>query len=179
MKSPSPPSGWLQVVQVAAFFLGGILVIPLALGISSGVTLHSTLGYVGSILILQPVAVAVGVALGIPPAPILLIMLSVGISVIFIILGICDLFAEKSAWLRSHLDKVDAIARRSTLFQKYGIITIIPFIWVPGVGLYGCVLLAWLFHWRGVKGIGIILAGWMLAALLVLGASLGAMEIIT
>lgn len=179
MENTPPRSGWLQVVQVAAFVIGGILAIPLAIGISSGITLHSTLGFVGSILILQPVATAVGVALGIPPVPVLLIMLSVGIAVIFIIFGICDLFADKSVWLRNYLDKVDAIAKRSAMFQKFGIITIIPFIWVPGVGLYGCVLLAWLFRWRGVKGIGIILAGWMLATLLVLGASLGAMEIIT
>jgi len=177
MESPPHSSGWMQIAQVAAFFIGGILAIPLLVGIYYNCTLHATLGFVGSILILQPVAVAVGIALGIPPVPTLLIMLSVGIAVIFIIFGICDLFAEKSAWLRSHLDKVDAIAKRSALFQKYGIITIIPFIWVPGVGLYGCVLLAWLFRWRGAKGISIILAGWMLAALLVLGASLGAMEL--
>ncbi|PKL64601.1 MAG: hypothetical protein CVV32_07985 [Methanomicrobiales archaeon HGW-Methanomicrobiales-3] len=179
MENKKPQSGWLQVVQVAGFFLGGILAIPLAIGISAGSTLHVTLGFIGSILILQPVATAAGILLGIPPVPVLLIMLSIGISVIFIFFGICDLFAEKSAWLRSQLDKVDAIAQRSALFQKYGIITLIPFIWVPGVGLYGCVLLSWIFGWRDLKGISIILAGWMLAVFIVLGASLGAMEIVT
>ncbi len=179
MEEKTRSADWVQIVKIGAFFIAGILALPLAIGMYYQCTLHATLGFVGSILILQPVAVAVGIALGIPPIPTLLIMLSVGISVIFIILGICDLFAEKSAWLRNHLDKVDTIAKRSALFQKYGIITIIPFIWVPGVGLYGCVLLAWLFGWRDIKGIGIILAGWMLAALLVLGASLGAMKLVT
>ncbi|MCK9580195.1 MAG: small multi-drug export protein [Methanoregula sp.] len=178
MEKTKSRSVWIQVVQIAVFFSGGILAIPLALGILSGCLPHAVLGFVGAILILQPVAVAVGIALGIPPVTVLLIMLSVGVSVIFIFFGICDLFAEKSLWLRNHMDKVDAIAKRSALFQKYGIVTIIPFIWVPGVGLYGCVLLAWLFRWRGVKGIGIILAGWMLATLLVLGATLGAMKLI-
>jgi uncharacterized membrane protein len=167
-----------HIVQIAAFFIGGILVIPVAIGLLYDCTIHSILGLVGSILVFQPVAVAVGVALNIPPVPILLIMFSMGVSVIFIFFGICDLFAEKSVWLRNHLEKVNAIAQRSALFQKYGIITIIPFIWVPGVGLYGCVLLAWLFGWRDTKGIGIILSGWMLAALLVLGASLGVMGLI-
>jgi hypothetical protein len=50
---------------------------------------------------------------------------------------------------------------------------------VPGVGLYGCVLLSWLFGWRDLKGISIIHAACIKAALLVLGASLGAMEVIT
>lgn len=178
MEITSRRSGWLQGMQIVAFFLLGIIAVPIFIGLSTGVTMQSVLVFVGSVLILQPVATAVGVALGIPSISLLLMMLSIGIAFIFIIFGICDLFWDKSVWLRNYLDKVDAIAKRSALFQKYGIITIIPFIWVPGVGLYGCILLAWLFQWRGVKGIGIILAGWMLATLLVLGASLGAMEII-
>jgi uncharacterized membrane protein len=178
MEEPSRNQDWMQVVQITAFLLAGIIAVPLAIGIYYQCSFHATLGLIGSILIFQPVAVAVGVALGIPPIPILLIMLSIGISVIFIFFGACDLFAERSAWLRNYLEKVDAIAKRSALFQKYGIITFIPFIWVPGLGLYGCVLLAWLFGWKGIKSISIILAGWMLAALLVLGTSLGVMGLI-
>lgn len=178
MEEPSRNHDWMHIVQIPAFFIAGILAVPLAIGMYYQCTLEATLGFIGSILILQPVAVAVGIALGIPPIPILLIMLSIGVSVIFIFFGSCDLFAAKSAWLRNHLEKVNAIAGRSALFGKYGLITIIPFIWVPGVGLYGCVLLAWLFGWKGIKGIGMILAGWMLASLLVLGASLGVMELI-
>ncbi|MDO9549452.1 MAG: hypothetical protein Q7J03_00620, partial [Methanoregula sp.] len=71
---------------------------------------------------------------------------------------------------------VQAIALKSSLFQKYGIFTLMPFIWIPGVGLYGCVLLAWLFKWRGIKGIGVIMTGWILSTLLVLGASIGIMS---
>lgn len=155
------------------FLMAGMIIFPVLIGIAYEVPLHEIVGFVGSILILQPVAVAVGVGLGIPPVPILLIMLSVGVSAIQILFGICDLFARKSAWLKDHMDKVEGITRQSALFAKYGIYTTIPFIWVPGVGLYGCALIAWLFGWRGVKGVTVILAGWMLASLLVLGASLG------
>lgn len=164
-----------HIIQIAAFFIAGILVIPLGIGIYYNCTIHSTLGLVGSILIFQPVAAAIGIALGIPPIPVMLIMLSVGTAAIFVFFGICDLFYEKSAWLRDHLTKVNAIAQKSSLFQKYGIFTFIPFIWVPGVGLYGCVLLAWLFRWRDARGVIIILAGWMLASLLVIGTTLGVM----
>jgi uncharacterized membrane protein len=175
----SPRSdGWKQIGQIIAFALAGILAIPLALGTYYHCPLHGTLGLIGSILIFQPVAAAVGIALGIPPVPVMLIMLSVGTAVIFVFFGICDLFYEKSAWLRDHLEKVNAIAQRSSLFERYGIFTFIPFIWVPGVGLYGCVLLAWLFRWRDARGVAIILAGWMLASLLVIGATLGVMGFI-
>jgi uncharacterized membrane protein len=165
------------LIKIVVIFLAGIIAAPAVVGIAYHFPIHIIFGWVGSILLFQPVAVALGLALGLPPLPVMLIMLSVGISTIFVIFGICDIFAEKSVWLRDHLDKVDAIAKKSELFRRYGILTIIPFIWVPGVGLYGCVLLAWLFHWRGIRGIGIILAGWMLASSLVLLASLGVMSL--
>jgi uncharacterized membrane protein len=178
MNDNFPAPDLLTLAKTFFFAAAGIFFIPVVIGIFYNIPLHLILGFVGSILIFQPVAVAVGIGLGLPPVPVMLIMFSIGISVIFVISGICDIFASRSAWLRNHLDKVDAIAKKSTLFQRYGILTIVPFIWVPGVGLYGCVLLAWLFRWRGIQGISIILAGWMLASLLVLLASLGVMGLI-
>jgi uncharacterized membrane protein len=173
-----PNPDWITLAKTVFFAAAGIIFIPVAMGVFYHIPLPILLGFIGSVLLFQPVAVAVGVGLGLPPLPVMLIMLSIGVSVIFVFFGICDIFASKSAWLREHLDKVDAIAKKSTLFQRYGILTIIPFIWVPGVGLYGCVLLAWLFRWRGIQGISIILAGWMLASFLVLLASLGVMGLI-
>lgn len=162
-----------DLLKTGLFLALGIVVIPVVIGLGYRISLWSMLGLVGSVLILQPMAVVVGVGLGIPPLPIMLIMISFGISTIFGLFAICDTFADRSAWLRSHLDSVQAIAQKSSFFQRYGIFTLMPFIWIPGVGLYGCVLLAWLFQWRGVKGVGVIMAGWILSTLLVLGASLG------
>jgi uncharacterized membrane protein len=45
--------------------------------------------------------------------------------------------------------------------------------WVPGVGLYGCVMIAWLLRWRGGFAITTIFIAWMLAALIVLLTSMG------
>jgi len=160
------------LVKTAFWLLIGIVIIPVIIGMFFRISLWNMLGLVGSVLILQPMAVVVGVGLGIPPIPIIFIMLSFGISTIFGLFTICDTFAGQSAWLRNHLDSVQAIAQKSSLFQRYGIFTLVPFIWIPGVGLYGCVLLAWLFKWRGVKGIGVIMTGWILSVLLVLWASL-------
>jgi uncharacterized membrane protein len=176
-RPPESPSV-ISLIKTLMVFIVGIIVVPVAIGITYGLPFYSILGLVGSILIFQPVAVAVGIGLGIPPLPVMLIMLSVGLSAVFILFGICDIFAEKSAWLRDQLGKVDLVAKKSDLFQRYGMLTIIPFIWVPGAGLYGCILLAWMFRWRGVQGISIILVGWMLASLLVLLASLGIMGLI-
>ena len=170
--------GFAEIVKIAGVFLVGVLVVPIIIGSYYRVVPVEILGLVASILILQPFAVVVGLGLGINPISLLLIMCSFGISVIFVLFGICDLFAEHSAWLRTHLKKIETITQKSEMVRKYGRYSLIPFIWVPGVGLYGCVLVAWLFRWRGVRTAAVIFAGWMLATILVMLASLGIMEII-
>jgi uncharacterized membrane protein len=170
--------GFAEMTKIACIFLAGVLAVPLIIGSYYLIAPLEILGLVGSILILQPFAVVIGLGLGINPLSVLLIMSSFGISVIFVLFGICDLFAEHSEWLRTHLKKIETITQKSEMVKKYGMYSLIPFIWVPGVGLYGCVLVAWLFRWRGVRSVAVIFAGWVLATALVMLASLGIMEII-
>ena len=167
-----------EILIIALILVTGVLVIPLAIGFYHNITLTQILGLVASILILQPFAVVVGLGLGINPFPMMLIMCSIGLSVIFVLFGTCDVFANRSEWLRRHLEKIDTIIQKSKLFRKYGIVTLIPFIWVPGVGLYGCVLIAWLFKWRGALAVTIIFAAWVLATLVVLLTSIGILAVI-
>jgi uncharacterized membrane protein len=170
--------GFAEIVKISFVFLAGVLAVPFIIGSYNQTAPVEILGLVGSILILQPFAVVIGLGLGINSLSLLLIMSSFGISVIFVLFGICDLFAEHSEWLRTYLKKIETITQKSEMVKKYGMYSLIPFIWVPGVGLYGCVLIAWLFRWRGVRSVAVIFAGWMLATALVLLASLGIMEII-
>jgi len=167
-----------EILIIALILVTGVLVIPLAIGFYHNITLTQILGLVASILILQPFAVVVGLGLGINPFPMMLIMCSIGLSVIFVLFGTCDVFANRSEWLRRHLEKIDTIIQKSKMFRKYGIVTLIPFIWVPGVGLYGCVLIAWLFKWRGALAVTIIFAAWVLATLVVLLTSIGILAVI-
>jgi uncharacterized membrane protein len=178
MNTFSQFKGMAEILKIALFLVIGVIEIPLVIGLYNQNTVGEIFGLVASIFILQPLAVVVGLGLGIHPFQILLIMCSFGVSVIFVLFGICDLFAERSEWLHKHLKKIEAITQKSKMFKKYGIYTFIPFIWVPGVGLYGCVMIAWLFKWRSARAGAIILAGWILAALLVLLTSIGIFSII-
>jgi uncharacterized membrane protein len=178
MNTFSQFKGMAEILKIALFLVIGVIEIPLVIGLYNQNTLGEIFGLVASIFILQPLAVVVGLGLGIHPFQILLIMCSFGVSVIFVLFGICDLFAERSEWLHKNLKKIEAITQKSKMFKKYGIYTFIPFIWVPGVGLYGCVMIAWLFKWRSARAGAIILAGWILAALLVLLTSIGIFSII-
>jgi uncharacterized membrane protein len=170
--------GMVEISKIALILVIGVIEIPLVIGLYNQNTLGEIFGLVASILILQPLAVAVGLGLDIHPFQILLIMCSFGVSVIFVLFGICDMFAERSEWLHQQLKKIEAITQKSEMFRRYGIYTFIPFIWVPGIGLYGCVMIAWLFKWRSARAGAIILAGWILATLIVLLTSIGIFEII-
>jgi uncharacterized membrane protein len=170
--------GFAEIGEITLVGLIGILVVPFVIGFYDHIAPLEILGLITSIVIFQPFAAVIGLGLGIDPVSLLLIMCSFGISVIFVLFGICDIFAERSEWLRNHLKKTEAITQESGLLKKYGMYALVPFIWVPGVGLYGCVLIAWLFKWRGVKPVSVIFAGWILAVVLVLLTSLGILKII-
>jgi uncharacterized membrane protein len=178
MNTFSQIKGILEIFRIALIAVIGVIEIPLVIGLYNQNTPGEIFGLVASIFILQPLAVAVGLGLGIHPVQVMLIMVSFGITIIVILFGICDMFAERSEWLHQHLKKIEAITEKSEMFKKYGIYTFIPFIWVPGIGLYGCVMIAWLFKWRNAWAGAIILAGWILAALLVLLTSIGIFSII-
>ena len=168
----------IEILKIALIGIIGIIEIPLVIGLYNQNSAGEIFGMVASIFILQPLAVAVGLGLGIHPVQVMFIMISFGISVILVLPGICDIFAEQSEWLQQNLKKIEKITQKSEMFRRYGIYAFIPFIWVPGVGLYGCIMIAWLFKWRSVRAGAIILAGWILAALIVLLTSIGIFQII-
>jgi uncharacterized membrane protein len=167
-----------EIVTTVLIAIIGVLEIPLVIGLYNQNTPGEIFGMVVSIFILQPLAVTVGLGLGIPPVPVMLIMTSFGISVILVVPWICDMFAEQSGWLQKNIKKIETMSKKSAMFRKYGMFAFIPFIWVPGIGLYGCIVIAWLFKWRNVRAGAAILAGWVLAALLVLLATIGIFQII-
>jgi len=167
-----------EILKIELVLITGVLIIPIGIGFFDAVPLINILGLIASILIFQPFAVVIGLGLGFHALPLMLIMCSIGLSVILGLLRICDMFAYRSEWLSRHLEKIEAITQKSRLFKKYGMISHIPLIWVPGVGLYGCVMIAWLFRWRGILAITMIFAAWIFAALIVLLTSMGILAFI-
>jgi uncharacterized membrane protein len=178
MNTYYPPEKFIEIITIALIGVLGVIEIPLVIGLYNQNTVGEIFGMIVSIFILQPLAVAVGLGLGIDPVQVMFIMISFGISVILVLPRICDMFAEQSEWLQKNLKKIELITQKSKMFRKYGMYTFIPFIWVPGVGLYGCIMIAWLFKWRSLRAGMIILAGWILAALIVLLTSIGIFRII-
>jgi uncharacterized membrane protein len=160
-----------------------ILVILLCLGFVPFTILSAALvpparmiSFIGAILAFQPFAASVGLVLGIHPTAILATMLFVGFGAVTAILTLCDLFAHRLDRLANAIRNVQEHLRHSERFRKFGIVMLFPFIWVPGLGLYGCTMVAWLFNWRQVHHIIVLMAAWMVAVIIVLATSLGVLS---
>ena len=173
MKNYSRRKEIREILKITLILITGVVILPLIIGFFDNIAFSAVLGLITSILIFQPFAVVIGLGLGFDALPLMFIMCSLGLAVIFGLLKTCDMFVTRSEWLHRHLEKVEAITQKSRLFKKYGMIAFIPFIWVPGVGLYGCVMIAWLLRWRGALAITMIFIAWILAALIVLLTSMG------
>jgi uncharacterized membrane protein len=167
----------MEIFKIALILITGIVILPLIIGFFNNITFTAVLGLITSILIFQPFAVIIGLGLSFDALPLMFIMCSIGLAVIFGLLKICDMFANRSEWLHRHLEKVEAITQKSRLLKKYGMVAFIPFMWVPGVGIYGCVMIAWLLRWRGAFAITMIFFSWMLAALIILLTSMGLLAV--
>jgi uncharacterized membrane protein len=172
---PSRP----EFVFSAGVAILGVVVAPLVLSGFAGVPLLHMISLTGSILVFQPFAASIGVVLGIPPWTILGTMASVGTGAIVGIFALCDLFTTRWQRFDRAIQKVHERANRSKGFQKYGMLMFFPFIWVPGIGLYGCTLIAWLLGWREIRHILILFLSWMIASVMVLAGSLGVLIAIT
>jgi uncharacterized membrane protein len=169
LQIPSRPGIALHAIFTILCFV----MAPLAIAEMAGIPALHMISFIGAILIFQPFAASIGLVLNIPPWAIFATMISVGIGAVIGILALCDIFARRWHRLDGMLQKVHERTQQSPGFQKYGMLMFIPFIWVPGLGLYGCTLIAWLFEWRRTYHIAVLMAAWIIAVALVLTASLG------
>jgi uncharacterized membrane protein len=155
-----------------------LLVIPLVIGFIGGLSIPATLGFIVSILLLQGLAPPAGIALGLPVYLLIPFLVSVAAGVILLIYRLCDVFSEKSAWLKSKIAKVKELMDKHPAMHSYGEVALIALMWVPGLGLYGTPILAWILNWRGPRAVLLMLTGWLIACLVVLGMAQGVLTLL-
>lgn len=169
----SPATCRFRVARVVVFVLTFLLAVPLLLGSTFGVSPTAVLALIGSILLLQAAAAVVGLSLGLHPVVVLILLTSVAAAVLIGILEICDLFAERSRMIQRLLSKIDAKSGSIDYLKRYGALMLIPVIWIPGIALYGTPVVAWALQYP--RGISLLcmLAGWVIAIIVVMAAAMG------
>ncbi len=149
------------------------VVLPVLVGLVSGSSPLATIGFEFSVLLLQGLSPTVGIGIGLPVVNLILIDLFVAAGVIIVVFRICDLFADRSERDTRWIGKVQKTMERYRILNRYGEYMLIPIMWVPGIGLYGTPVVAWVLWWRGMRAVALMLTGWLIACLTVVGVTEG------
>jgi hypothetical protein len=150
-----------------------LVILPCLIGLAGGFPLVTVLGFIISILILQGLAAAAGIGLGIPPFLLIPLMVSVAAGIFLGIYRICDLFSERSQRVARQIGRIKNLMDSHQALRTYGEFMLVMIMWIPGFGLYGTPVVAWILNWRGVRSVLLMLAGWLIACLFVLTMTAG------
>ena len=154
-----------------------LLVIPLAALVFSGMNPALLGPVIGATLLLQAGAVGI-VSISGHPVVHYTGIVSVGFAFILIEFEILDALSTESKRVAGWIARVDEKARKLTLIERYGVYTLVPLMWIPGIGLYGGVIIAWIFDWNRRQAIALLATGWLLACSAVLLFVLGLLRYI-
>jgi uncharacterized membrane protein len=155
------------------------IAIPSLLGIVLAIPVARLYSLVFSTLILQATAVAVGLGAGLSPALVLAVMTSFAFGMVLAIYEILDTFYDQSERVRNWVDRIEVKAKKFTILDRYGIYSLIFLSWIPGLGLYACPVIAWMFRWEKVRAVLLITLGFFLASVGMMLGALGLVRIIT
>lgn len=149
-------------------FIGFAMAIPLLIGALSGMDSAQVLTLITSAFVLQAAAPPIGLAIGLSPLAIIVIMTCFAIGIVMAILEICDGLAASSARVRNWIDKLGKITDKHPIIKKYGALSCLFIAWIPGVGVYGTPVIAWIMKWKRLPSIIFTVAGFVVAAIFVL-----------
>jgi len=158
----------MKLFRAILFFAAFAIAIPIIFGALFGIPAASIIGLVGSTLLLQAAAPPIGIALGLSAPAVLVVMACFALGMILAIFEICDSLSESSIRVKNWLGKVGKTSAKYPQIQKYGPITCIGIAWIPGIGLYGTPVIAWILGWKRLYAIVFTAAGFTIASAFVL-----------
>jgi uncharacterized membrane protein len=155
---PGFPERFLWII---AYLIGIAMILPLLLGALSGMSPGVTAGFLLLVFALQAIAAPLGLILGFSPLQVLAIMACFGFGVILAVFEICRTLAESSQRVGSFIAAIERQTASHPLLRNYGAISCFFIVWIPGIGIYGTPIIAWLFCWRQTPSILFTLAGFL------------------
>jgi Predicted Na+-dependent transporter len=157
-----------KLLEAVLVFVVTGMAAPLIIGAITGISGGVILTLVTSIFLLQAAAPPVGLALGLTPYSIVIIMGFFAFGITLAIFSVCQGLAATSERVSSWIDRLRNTTDKYPQIQKYGAISCIFIAWIPGIGLYGTPVIAWLMKWRKLPSILFTVSGFLVAAVFVL-----------
>ncbi|WP_292518698.1 hypothetical protein [Methanoculleus sp.] len=168
----------LVVARDAVLVFLFLLAVPLLLGLVSRMSPLVVFTLIVSTLVLQATAAVVGLSLGLHPVVVLALLTSVAVAVMIGVLEVCHLFAGRSRLARRLIRKTNAKTGRIDPLRRYGVLVLIPTIWIPGIALYGTPVVSWLFRYPRIPSLLCMVAGWVIAVIVIMAATIGLVRLL-
>ncbi|MDD4484601.1 MAG: hypothetical protein PHD55_09560 [Methanoregula sp.] len=162
-------------VALAACIIPSI-VLPLGAAILLGLPLAPVYGLIASAFLIEYGAIPIGIGLGLPAVYVFCAATAVEAGIFLGIYGVLDVIGHTSNRVAGLLERVHAVATRSRMFDRYGILGLFPCEIL--VGVYICAPVSWLFGWNEVRSFAITMAGYIVAALVTTLATLGVIRLL-
>ncbi|HPW09798.1 MAG TPA: hypothetical protein PK154_01655 [Methanoregulaceae archaeon] len=154
--------------RILVSIVGIGVILPVIIAVIAGFPAGIALSFILSAFALQAAVPPVGVALGLPVWLILVILTCFAAGVVLGIYEVCITLGASSKRVSSFIGKVEQKTAKYPIIRKYGPITCILIAWIPGIGLYGTPVIAWMLGWKRIPSVICTAAGFLIASLFVL-----------
>lgn len=154
------PSKRQRAIEGTCAFLA--LVVPFLLALLLGIRSDHLLALLGSTLLIESGAPVAGVALGLPPGVVLVLVCSVALGVVLLIFTLLDTLDAESPRVSNLIELVQRRYIRSKILQTYGIYGLVPGMVILGVWI--CPPIAWLVGWDRKRAVLLMMIGFTIAA---------------
>lgn len=157
-----------ELSKALIFFFIFVFIIPVVIGGMQGIPAGTILSFLASTFILQAAAPPLGGPLGLSREVTLAIMASFSVGVVLAIFEICESLALTSERVSGWIDRVGRKMEKYPVIKKYGAISCTMIAWIPGIGLYGTPIIAWILGWNRYVSVVFTTIGFVIAASFVL-----------
>jgi hypothetical protein len=162
MDKGSTKTGFLdRFLWIIVYILGISVILSVLTGVLSGATVGSMVGFLFSAFALQAIATPVGLKAGLSPLQTLVFMAFFGIGLILGVFEICQTLGTSSKRVASFIDKIKQKTSKYPFLSKYGPVSCFLLVWIPGIGLYGTPVIAWLLSWKRIPSTIITFLGFI------------------
>ncbi len=146
------------------FLLAFVVAVPLVTAAVLGIPYQKVFSLIASAFILQGAAPPLGHPLGLADPVILFLMASFAVGVVSCILEVCEALALSSARVARWIGKVGKVMEKHPAIHSYGAVSCVFIAWIPGIGLYGTPVIAWILGWPRWPTVLFTTAGFVIAS---------------
>lgn len=153
-----------------------ITVVPLGSAFILGLPVPAATALLGAALLVEYGAGPVGVLMGLPAWYVLVSESSVALGVILVLFAILDTSLLVSTRWQARVLHISGRFGSSRLVASYGVYALFPGVIIAG--FYACTPVAWLLCWDRRTATGLMLAGYLAAAVISLAGTMGLLSVI-